>query len=83
LVPFSLKNSDLADRIVVMKDGRIVEQGTAAQVVENPSHPYTRSLIEAAPIPDPDLQRIRRETAGFRLGALQGTGANNKEGPIA
>ena len=38
----------VADEIAVMKDGRIVEQGPAREIVERPRAPYTRSLIEAA-----------------------------------
>ncbi|MEM9148294.1 MAG: ABC transporter ATP-binding protein [Pseudomonadota bacterium] len=41
----------LCDRVVVMKDGEIVEQGPTAQVMGAPSQDYTRSLIEAAPKP--------------------------------
>jgi peptide/nickel transport system ATP-binding protein len=41
--------SALADRIAVMYAGRIVEQGTAAQVIETPLHPYTRGLIDSVP----------------------------------
>jgi ABC-type glutathione transport system ATPase component len=39
----------LADRILVMYQGRIVEQGSAARVVEDATHPYTRQLMAAAP----------------------------------
>jgi peptide/nickel transport system ATP-binding protein len=39
----------LCDRVVVMKDGRIVERGTVAEVFENPLAPYTKKLIAAAP----------------------------------
>ncbi len=38
-----------ADRVCVMKDGRIVEQGAAAEVFANPTHPYTRMLVESEP----------------------------------
>lgn len=41
----------LCDRVIVMKDGEIVEEGAAEAVMERPSHPYTRALIDAAPLP--------------------------------
>ncbi len=39
----------LADRIAVMRNGRLVEQGSTAEVTERPQHPYTRQLISAVP----------------------------------
>jgi peptide/nickel transport system ATP-binding protein len=42
-----------ADKIAVMYLGRIVECGTARQVVTNPQHPYTRALLSVVPKPDP------------------------------
>ncbi len=47
------------DDIAVMHRGGIVEQGTAQDVIGSPAHPYTRSLLDAAPIPDPAVQRRR------------------------
>ncbi|QCB96836.1 ABC transporter ATP-binding protein [Arthrobacter sp. PAMC25564] len=41
--------ADLADRIAVMRRGRIVETGTAAQIFHNPQHEYTRALLAAVP----------------------------------
>ncbi|MFO1540176.1 MAG: oligopeptide/dipeptide ABC transporter ATP-binding protein [Chloroflexota bacterium] len=41
-----------ADRIAVMYAGRIVEEGSAASVVGDPRHPYTRALLAAVPAPD-------------------------------
>ncbi len=39
--------ADIADRIAVMQAGKIVEQGTAAEILHEPKHPYTRGLLEA------------------------------------
>jgi peptide/nickel transport system ATP-binding protein len=50
----------MSDRIVVMRNGQIVEQGPAAQVVNSPKQAYTRALLEAVPLPDPVLQKARR-----------------------
>jgi peptide/nickel transport system ATP-binding protein len=47
---------DRADHLVVMSEGRIVEQGRPADVVAAPQHPYTQKLLDAAP----GLGRIRR-----------------------
>ncbi|MGW0198709.1 ATP-binding cassette domain-containing protein [Nonomuraea sp. NPDC003201] len=41
--------STIADRVMVMKDGAVVESGPAARVLAEPSHPYTRELLEALP----------------------------------
>ena len=41
----------LCDRVIVMKDGRIVEQGQTQDVLENPGHAYTRELLAALPHP--------------------------------
>ncbi len=41
--------ADLADRILVMKDGYTVEQGSADQIFNRPQHPYTQSLLAAVP----------------------------------
>ena len=47
---------NITDRVLVMKDGRIVEEGPTDAVFEAPSHAYTRALIDAAPrLPDTAL----------------------------
>lgn len=50
----------LADRIAVMKAGRLVELGTREQVLRQPREQYTRDLIAAVPLPDPVAQRERQ-----------------------
>lgn len=44
----------MSDRILVMHEGRIVEQGTPAQLFQNPQHAYTRSLLQAIPAGGPE-----------------------------
>jgi len=53
----------ISDRIAVMHDGKIVEQGSADQVCERPSDAYTKKLLAAVPVPDPRESRARRERA--------------------
>jgi peptide/nickel transport system ATP-binding protein len=52
----------LCDRIAVMYLGRIVEHGTAAQVIEQPRHPYTQALVAA--VPSPGRERGAKLLAG-------------------
>jgi len=51
----------LSHRVAVMYRGEIVEWGEGDQVTSRPQHPYTQRLLFAAPVPDPDRQRERRE----------------------
>jgi oligopeptide transport system ATP-binding protein len=50
----------ISDRIAVMYRGKLVETGTSDEVYRHPIHPYTRSLISAIPLPDPEFERARR-----------------------
>ena len=52
----------VADRVLVMYLGRVVESGPAAEIFASPAHPYTRALIEAAPVANPRLARTRPRT---------------------
>jgi len=47
----------VSDRIAVMNAGKIVEQGSADQVCERPTHAYTKKLLAAVPVPDPAQRR--------------------------
>jgi len=49
----------ISDRIAVMNEGKIVEQGSADQVCEQPQDEYTKKLLAAVPIPDPKESRER------------------------
>jgi peptide/nickel transport system ATP-binding protein len=49
----------MADRVVVMYLGQIMESGTTDEVYRAPYHPYTEALLSAVPVADPELQRRR------------------------
>ncbi len=49
----------LCERVLVLYLGRMMELAPAGQLYAHPRHPYTRELLDAVPIPDPDLQPAR------------------------
>ncbi len=53
----------ISHRVVVMYLGQTVEAAATDQLFSQPRHPYTRALIAAAPIPDPEIERHRRHVA--------------------
>ena len=63
----------VADRVAVMRQGRILEHGPIEKVWLTPRHPYTKALIEAAPVADPYRQRgIKHALPGvFPIGELK------------
>ncbi len=50
----------ISDRIAVMHKGKIVELTTSDKLFLNPLHPYTKSLISAIPLPDPEMEKSRK-----------------------
>lgn len=54
--------AQIADDIVVLKDGRIVEKGASESIISSPEHPYTRDLIGAAHVMPEHLPEIRSNT---------------------
>ena len=51
----------VADRIAVLYRGKLVEEGTSAEVLGAPKDPYTQRLLASLPVPDPAEQALRRE----------------------
>ena len=50
--------AEIADRVLVMYKGKIVEQGTVAQVMKQPLHPYTKGLLACRPVLHPKRERL-------------------------
>ena len=51
--------SEMADDILVMYMGNVIESGTAREVLKNPQHPYTKALLSAVPNPNPYIERTK------------------------
>lgn len=63
--------AERAERVVVMHRGKVVEQGPARQILEAPQHPYTQSLVQAAP--SVAVARLRPEAFAAEAGTAQET----------
>ncbi len=58
----------VSDRIAVMYLGKIVEIGNARDVFEHPAHPYTKGLLQAVPVPDPEIMKKPRKLLSGEIG---------------
>jgi len=58
--------NQMCRRIAVMYKGKIVEAGPRGEIINNPQHPYTQSLLSAVPEPDPRRKRVRVAFARYR-----------------
>ncbi len=65
----------ISDRIAVMYLGRLVEFGPTMEIAEHAKHPYTRGLLNAAPILDPNLRDREKDVMGGDPGSLINIGA--------
>ncbi len=61
----------VSDRIAVMYLGKIVEIGSAEEVFRHPVHPYTKALLEAVPVPDPEAEEKERGILQGEIGSSE------------
>ncbi len=65
--------ADIAHRVAVMQNGKIVEIGTTEQVLNNPQHPYTQALMRAVPSLTPPVKRAISDKLELRVNKLTKT----------
>ncbi len=51
------------NRIIVMYKGQIVEMAPSEELFNNPLHPYTKKLVESIPLPDPNIEKSKKESS--------------------
>jgi len=73
----------LADRVLVMYQGRVVESGDTQDVFHQPAHPYTQLLLESSPVPDPVQARDHLKRVAALLEQEEALQANTGSGGCA
>ncbi|WP_312673583.1 ABC transporter ATP-binding protein [Microbacterium sp.] len=78
--------AERAERVIVMHRGKVVEQGPARQILEDPQHPYTQSLVKAAP--SVAVARLRpeafvRDASTGSAGASTGSATHSESGSLS
>ena len=63
--------AEIADRVVVMQTGRIVEQGTRDEILFNPQHEYTKMLMRAVPSMTPPIREINQTQSLLKVSKLE------------
>ncbi|RHB50607.1 ABC transporter ATP-binding protein [Exiguobacterium sp. AM39-5BH] len=71
----------ISDRIGVMYQGHLVELAPAARLYENPIHAYTKSLLSAIPLPDPEHERTRKRIV-YESKSLGAVGRSDEDSSI-
>ncbi len=66
--------SEVADELIVMRHGEVVETGTAERIFSDPRHPYTRALLDAVPRIDDEIGALKTTTTVGEAGARSTTG---------
>ena len=57
----------ICDRVAVMYNGKIIEVAESEELYSNPIHPYTKSLLEAVPVPDPTIEAEKIRNHNIKL----------------
>ncbi|MEO3479467.1 ABC transporter ATP-binding protein [Phaeobacter sp. CAU 1743] len=63
--------AEIADEVIVMRMGQVVERGSALEVLENPQHDYTKRLLDAIPTGTLPEQRVLSETPALEIKGLR------------